>query len=411
MFNRRRGAGHEGPPATVERLRQENAQLQRAVEELAVLNDVAVAVAGAGSLDEVLHAVVARSARAVGAEQGVVVLVEEGAAGDTVARAVVTTVERPGLRPTDALVGWVAHHRHPLVVNDPAADARFRGDPWPAGVRTLGAAPLLVGGRLVGVLAAYNKRGPGGAFTDDDARLLGLVAGQSAQLVERVRLAEERRHLDAERAHVLRLFGQHTAPSVVEALLREGGEVGSRRAHACVMFLDLRGFSTKAEVWAPEEVVAYLNAVFDLAISEVAARGGVVHQLLGDGLMALFGIPVSMGADCVAAVAAALAIDRAVAAAVASGALPPTEIGIGLHAGEVVAGPVGSAVHKEYKATGDVVNVASRIEGLNKELGSRVLASAAVWARLPEEERPPAEALGALPIRGRREPVVLYRLA
>lgn len=386
-------------------LREENARLRRAVDELAVLNDVAVAVAGAGTLDAVLHAVVARSARAVGAEQGVVVLVEEGAAaGDTVARAVVTTVERPGLRPTDALVGWVARHRRPLVVNDPAGDERFRGDPWPEGVRALAAAPLLVGGRLVGVLAAHNKRVPPEAFTDDDARMLGLVAAQSAQLVERVRLAEER-------AHVLRLFGQHTAPSVVEALLREGGDVGSRRAQACVLFLDLRGFSAKAEVWPPEDVVAYLNRVFDLAIGEVTARGGVVHQLLGDGLMALFGIPVSTGADAEAAVGAALAIERAVAAAVASGALPPTEVGLGLHAGEVVAGPVGSAAHKEYKATGDVVNVASRIEGLNKELGSRVLVSQAVWDGLPAGARPPAELMGPVAVRGRREPVVLYRLA
>src|SRR5690606_33278437 len=126
-------------------------------------------------------------------------------------------------------------------------------------------------------------------FSEEDARLLGLVAVQSAQLVERARLADDRERIVAERARIEALFGQHTAPAVVEALLAAPGEVESRRAHAVVLFLDLRGFSAKAETWAPEDVVAYLNDVFEIAIAEIAGRGGVVHQLLGDGLMALFG--------------------------------------------------------------------------------------------------------------------------
>ncbi len=381
----------------------ENARLRRAVEELSVLNAAATAMAQATDLAGALEALVHRAAQATHAEQGAIALVDETAptSAVTLVRSASSSGEHDAIRAGVSLVGWIQRERRPLVVADVATDPRFRGATWPVAVRSVVAAPLLVRGRLVGVLALYNRR-DGGAFSDEDAHLLGILGAQSAQAVERMRLAEERER-------VVELFGQHTNPAVVKVLLAAAGDVEVRRQDVCVMFLDLRGFTLRSEAWEPEAVVDYLNAFFDLAVAVVHRHGGLVHQLLGDGFMALFGVPEADPDAPRRAVRAAREILETVGAACTSGALAETRIGIGIHAGDAVTGPVGSSVHREYKVTGDVVNVAARIEKLCKASGACLLVSDAVWARLGDEAA--GEPLGPLPLDGRRAPVEVYKLA
>lgn len=252
---------------------------------------------------------------------------------------------------------------------------------------------------MSGIFTVFNKRGD--TFSEADARLLTILAAQSAQVVERMRLQEETERM-------LRLFGQHTAPEVVAALIAGGGEVPIRRQEVTVMFLDLRGFTTLSEVWDPEAVVEYLNCFFDEAIAAVIAHGGVVHQLLGDGLMALFGVPTADRDSPRRAVAAARAIVEAVSTACAAGRLSETRLGIGLHTGEAVVGLVGSSEHREYKVTGDVVNVTARIEKLNRDYDSHILASEAVVQQAGVAEASP---LGEVVLSGRHAPISLYRIS
>ncbi|MDX1419619.1 MAG: adenylate/guanylate cyclase domain-containing protein [Rubricoccaceae bacterium] len=394
-------------------LREENERLRRAVDELSVLNETATALSQAEDLQTALGALVRRSCRATGAAQGVIVLVEEHAHDEraptppTLVRSVATS-EREALRPGISVVGWIQRYRQPLLVADPAGDPRFPGAEWPEAVRNILAVPMLARGRLVGVLAHYNSPSAAG-FSNDDARLLGILAAQSAQAVERMRIEEARQAAEAARAEVTRLFGQHTAPSVVEALVGQGGEVPVRRQEVCVLFLDLRGFTRQSEDQPPEDVVAYLNTFFALATDVVNGHGGIVHQLLGDGFMAYFGVPEPDPTAPARAVGAAREIVARVAAACAEGTLAPTRLGIGIHAGEAVTGPVGSAIHREYKVTGDVVNTAARIEKLCKQFEAQLLVSEAVWQRLGDEAA--GEPLGPIALEGRRQPIVLYRLA
>lgn len=406
--------GCDGVRREVEALRKENARLRRAVDELSVLNEVATALSQAADLQDALQALVHRSCRATGAAQGVIVLVDEHPregddAPPTLVRSVATRAEYEALRPGISLIGWIQRHRRVLRVADPHHDPRFPGAEWPEAVRNVLAAPMLADGRLVGVLTHYNGPAPEG-FSEDDAHLLGILAHQSAQVVERMRVEEERRLAEAARAEVTRLFGQHTAPTVVQALVAQAGEVPVRRQEVTVLFLDLRGFTRRAEDLPPEEVVDYLNAFFALATDVVNRHGGIVHQLLGDGFMAYFGVPEPDPAAPRRAVAAALEIIAQVEAACAAGTLAPTHLGIGIHTGEGVTGPVGSAIHREYKVTGDVVNTAARIEKLNKHFDARLLVSEAVWTRLGPDP-PPADALGPVKLEGRRQPIVLFRLA
>ncbi len=377
-------------------------RLRRSVDELALLNEVAVAIGSARDLDAAVHALVRRSLQAIGAAQGVVTLVDRqsGASGATFVRTAIGSGS--AFRPDEALLGWMGLHRRTLRLDAPHDEAPFASFDWDDSVETVLCAPLIAHARFLGVLTLYNKR-DGGTFSEGDARLLTILAMQSAQTLD----AAQR---EAERTRILNVFGRHTAPAVVDELLRHEADPPVRRIAVCVMFLDVRGFTTFAEGSEPEAVVEFLNRFFGLTIDAVTSRGGIVHQLLGDGFMAIFGAPLSTPDDCTNAVEAALDIVARVEAEVATGRLRPTRVGIGLHAGEVVAGTVGSAQHKEYKVTGDVVNVASRVEGLNKELEAQVLATGAVWKRLPPG-RFEAEALGPVPLRGRAEDIELHRLA
>lgn len=105
------------------------------------------------------------------------------------------------------------------------------------------------------------------------------------------------------------------------------------------MFLDLRGFTRLSEAWEPEAVVDYLNAFFDIAVGVVHRHGGHVHQLLGDGFMALFGVPEADAGAPRRAVRAAREILGSVEAACAAGMIAETRLGIGIHAGEAARGP------------------------------------------------------------------------
>lgn len=240
-----------------------------------------------------------------------------------------------------------------------------------------------------------------------------LLAGVGAGLVAR----ELRRWmLDSFQAYeegrrVVHMFGQYTSPEIARELLEHGWRIESQRKRVCVMFVDVRGFTAFAEQHTPEEVVNFLNRLLEFMIEEVNAHHGMIHQLLGDGFMAVFGAPVSREDDVVNAVAAARAILDRLEARVADGTLPPTEIGIGIHYGEAIIGPVGSSIHKEYKITGDVVNVAARLERLNKTYGSRILVSGPVWERIRDSTADPVTDRGTVEILGRMRPVEVYQLA
>ena len=167
----------------------------------------------------------------------------------------------------------------------------------------------------------------------------------------------------------MNLFGQHVSPAVVNQLLAQPKEPASELRQVCVLVLDIRNFTTFSEGRVADEVVAYLNTLWTFMVRTVNEHHGIVNKFLGDGFLAVFGAPLSAGNDCANALAAAREILREIDELTEAGRLPPTRIGIALHAGEAIVGNVGSAERKEYTVIGDVVNVAFRIEALNKEFG------------------------------------------
>ena len=182
---------------------EENKSLKHAVEELSILNDLARAVAGSQNVKEILNTIVHRSLKALRAGQGVITLVDAGehAEAKTFVRMVVRSSEKQEIHFNIGLLGWMQFHKQPLLVTDPRSDPRFKRIPWDEPVKSLVCAPMMIKGKLTGVLTVYNPEGR--EFTHDDERLLSIIAAHMAQVVENVRLSEEKRAMQVQIARDL----------------------------------------------------------------------------------------------------------------------------------------------------------------------------------------------------------------
>ncbi len=249
--------------------------------------------------------------------------------------------------------------------------------------------PLTVKDVPAGVLVV---RPPG---SDRDLALFASLAGQLSMGLENARLYHQ---IDG-------LFRQYMSPDVATALLADPSQaaLGGAVVEVTAVFADLRGFTTFSEGATPEEIVELLNRYFEVATAAVLAEGGTVVQFVGDALMALFGAPVRQTDHAERAARAALAMQAGVTAIAEEGA--PT-FRVGINTGPALVGNIGSDALRNFNAMGDAVNVAARLEGI-AEPGQVVVGGATVDLLPGEAVLAP---LGSLTVKGRREPVVAYRL-
>ncbi len=207
-----------------------------------------------------------------------------------------------------------------------------------------------------------------------------------------------------ERAMLRRAFGGYVSPQIMDEIvagrIRPG--LSGKRERVCVLFSDIRDFTSRSEFMAPEALIEMLNRYFSEMTRCVHQAGGTVDKFLGDGMMCFFGAPQPLARPAAAAVTVArnmlARLERLNADFKAQG-LAPIAIGIGLHVGEAIVGHVGSDDRNEYTAIGDAVNTASRIEGLTKKLGHALLISKDVFEELDEREN--FTPLGEHAVRGR----------
>ncbi len=189
--------------------------------------------------------------------------------------------------------------------------------------------------------------------------------------------------MSRDRTRVRKALAHYLPPDAVERITRAvtGPGAGQRVVHGVCLATDGERYTALAETMDPKELGVFMNRYFEAVIDPVRRHGGTVSNVVGDSMLALWVAPSEEGAAALAG-EAAVEIDR-----VQNGAGPPEgdaimPTRIGLHAGPIFLGDIGAADHYEYRPFGDIVNTASRIEGLNKRLGTRILASDDVAARL-----------------------------
>lgn len=277
--------------------------------------------------------------------------------------------------------------------------ARIRSVPRAAAA----AGALLVG---VGLLA-------GGAFLAAGwllplaAPAVGIVLATTGAMAGSW-LTEGRRHREVRSA-----FGKFIPPAVVDEITSTRTDPRRvDRREISVLFSDVRGFTTLSERSTPELVIETLNEYMAAMVGTVFDHGGTLDKFIGDGLMAFFGAPLPdpdhARHACACAAAMVVRLEVLNAGWEAAGK-PRLAIGIGVHSGPAVVGFVGDPERRlDYTAIGDTVNVASRLEGLTREAGASILASAATIRAAGDGV--PARPLGKRAVRGRSEPIEVYAL-
>jgi sigma-B regulation protein RsbU (phosphoserine phosphatase) len=174
-------------------LQEENQRLRKAVDELSILNELARVISSTMNLDAVIENVVKRSVRAIHGAQGMITLVDEQAPTEmkTLIRAQNSTSDHGQFHINQNILGWMLINKKPLLSNDLTNDSRFTGVRADGDeIKSLLCVPLLVKNRMIGILAVFNKK-DGAQFSEDDKRLLSIIAAQSGQILENTRLYEQ----------------------------------------------------------------------------------------------------------------------------------------------------------------------------------------------------------------------------
>lgn len=227
----------------------------------------------------------------------------------------------------------------------------------------------------------------------------------------RKRTEETLERVSGQLEHLQRSFQRFVPQDVVESIIQKGVLTSGERREVTILFADLAGFTALSENTVPETVVTVLNAYFQSVTRVISEHNGFVSKFMGDGLMAIFGAPDPNPWHQLDAARAALAIRSAVRqfnAELQAKNLPSVQVCMGLHAGTVVAGVIGSSELVEYTVIGDVVNTAARIESLTRRFDTDILVSAAVRQAL--DSRFVLEAMEPAEVKGKSEPVLTWAL-
>ena len=208
---------------------------------------------------------------------------------------------------------------------------------------------------------------------------------------------------------------RYLSPTVANELIASGGMIASKSVEATVMFTDIEGFTTLSETLSPQETVDLLNAYFSMLNTIIHREGGTVNNFVGDAVVAIFNVPTPNTLHAYAAIKAALAIQQALSTErfiLPTGRSVALPTRIGINTGPVCAGSIGSAERQGYTVYGDAVNLAARIEPLNKRYGTHILASESTIQLAAKQGLSPDRftLLERTTVAGRSESVMVYRV-
>ncbi|MCM2266825.1 MAG: adenylate/guanylate cyclase domain-containing protein [Elusimicrobiales bacterium] len=273
---------------------------------------------------------------------------------------------------------------------------------------------------LTGVSTVYNgiqvplngligkmRRVAGGEFVKTHIFFADEIAHLKAGFNEMVEGLREREELQD-------TFGKYLSIEIARELIKNKKvNLGGEDMEAAVMFCDIRNFTPLSEKMSASMLIGFLNDYFHFITPPITANNGVINKFIGDAVMAIY-TPLLGSTDYAAdAVRAAVAMRKGLEAFNASGKAPGrVDFGIGIHAGKLVAGNIGTAARLEYTFIGDTVNIASRLESKTKDFDTDILISGPALERArPKLSGLEFTPLGKASLKGKSETVEIYKLA
>ncbi len=219
--------------------------------------------------------------------------------------------------------------------------------------------------------------------------------------------------LEKDRRLIKNIFSKYVSKDVLDEILDnpEKVKLGGEEKEVTVFFSDIRGFTSIAEKTSPKELVRILNKYFTLMTNEILENNGVLDKYIGDAIMAFWGAPIDDADQADNALKAALGMLKKLKELnkkLKAAGDPEINIGIGLYSGPAIVGNVGSDLRFDYTVMGDTVNIASRLEGLNKEYKTEIIIGESVKDRIKGKYN--FKFLGSVSVKGRKEPLNIYSI-
>jgi class 3 adenylate cyclase len=220
---------------------------------------------------------------------------------------------------------------------------------------------------------------------------------------------------EAQRTQLMGLFSKYVDPEVAQTIWRRRDEVSllGQEKVATVLFTDIRSFTAMSAGLPSQTVLQWLNEYFTEMDNIIRAHGGLLNKFIGDGLLVVYGVPLSRGLkeDTCEAVRTAFAMlrrmDELNLQRDPNAPFPEVHIGVGIHTGPLTCGNVGSANRLEYSVIGETVNLASRLESLNKDFHTEIIMSGDTY-EIVKDVFPNLYPLGTTPVRGFEKPLMIY---
>ncbi len=218
---------------------------------------------------------------------------------------------------------------------------------------------------------------------------------------------------EREKRRIRGMFQKYVSPDVVDKLIEDPTRLrlGGEKRYLSVLFSDIRGFTSISEKLVPEELLNQLNQYLSAMTAVVLRNGGMLDKYVGDAIMAVFGAPMELENHALAACKTALEMIgelRSLQEAWKNESKPSLDIGIGIHTGEMIIGNVGSTKRMDYTVIGDNVNLASRLEGVNKEFGTHIIISNSTHEMVRDHIT--VRGLGEITVKGKEKQVAVYEL-
>lgn len=342
-------------------------------------------------------------------DRGVILLVDENGKPEprrVRRRQMQSQVQDDEISISQTILNQVMVEKKGLLSSDAQIDSRFSGAQSIIlqGIRSTMCVPLLARDRLVGVIHLDNLLTTG-AFTEKDLHLIQVLASQAAMAIENIRLVKQVETEALTRQNFERLLSPNLVEKVVSGELRieKGGELRP----VTVLFADVRGFTEMSENQPAPEIVHMLNEYFEAMVEVIFQFDGTLDKFMGDGLMALWGAPVTHQGDAANAAKAAVRMKNVLRELneqrVSEGQIP-LQVGIGMDTGEIVAGYMGSSRTMSYTVVGASVNRAARL--CSAAGPDEILVSESTWQQVKDVVQ--YEKRAAQKLKGIRQPVACY---